>query len=59
MRPSDIPSRCWASTSRLGKRALERVWQMVHYFGVLPFPLDWLLWPLSSLESLLELQISW
>jgi len=33
--------------------------QMVHYFGVLPFPLDWLLWPLSFIEGLLEIQISW
>lgn len=66
MRPSDIPWLCWASISRpdLAERPLisfqisrvELVRQMVHYFGVLPFPLDWLLWPLSSLESLLELQ---
>eukprot|EP00913_Durusdinium_trenchii_P032747 g30655.t1 len=33
--------------------------QMTHYFGVLPFPLDWLLWPLSFVEGLLEIQISW
>lgn len=30
---------------------------MVHYFGVLPFPLDWLLWPLSFIEGLLEIQV--
>eukprot|EP00435_Cladocopium_sp_Y103_P057668 s912_g19.t4 len=32
--------------------------QMTHYFGVLPFPLDWLLWPLSFVEGLLEIQAS-
>lgn len=31
--------------------------QMTHYFGVLPFPLDWLLWPLSFVEGLLEIQV--
>ena len=32
--------------------------EMTHYFGVLPFPLDWLLWPLSFIEGLLEIQVS-
>ena len=27
--------------------------------GVLPFPLDWLLWPLSFVEGLLEIQVDW
>mmetsp|Transcript_69556 Transcript_69556/g.165903 ORF Transcript_69556/g.165903 Transcript_69556/m.165903 type:complete len:352 (+) Transcript_69556:74-1129(+) len=33
--------------------------QLTHFFALLPFPLDWILWPLTALESLLELQISW
>ncbi|CAE7947347.1 ARF1 [Symbiodinium sp. KB8] len=30
--------------------------QLTHFFALLPFPLDWILWPLTALESLLELQ---
>mmetsp|Transcript_58734 Transcript_58734/g.137530 ORF Transcript_58734/g.137530 Transcript_58734/m.137530 type:complete len:355 (-) Transcript_58734:253-1317(-) len=33
--------------------------QLTHFFALLPFPLDWILWPLTFLEGLLELQISW
>lgn len=31
----------------------------VSSFFMLPFPLDWVLWPVSMVETFLELQISW
>jgi hypothetical protein len=31
----------------------------VSSFFMLPFPLDWALWPVSMVEYFLELQISW
>ncbi|CAE7223417.1 ARF1, partial [Symbiodinium pilosum] len=30
--------------------------QLTHFFALLPFPLDWILWPLTFVEGLLELQ---
>jgi len=38
--------------------AIGFYWQVSHLF-FLPFPIDWLLWPFSVAEHLLEVQISW
>mmetsp|Transcript_42211 Transcript_42211/g.68382 ORF Transcript_42211/g.68382 Transcript_42211/m.68382 type:complete len:381 (+) Transcript_42211:38-1180(+) len=33
--------------------------QVSSFFVFLPFPLDWILWPVTLLEQFLEIQISW
>ncbi|CAE7436653.1 unnamed protein product [Symbiodinium necroappetens] len=38
--------------------ALGFYWQLSSGFLV-PWPMSWLLWPLTALETFLELQISW